>query len=32
MRCALIGSGGVHFRDVSIHQYSGFLVPKGCSG
>jgi hypothetical protein len=28
----LIGRGGVHWREVSIHQYSGFLVPNGCSG
>jgi hypothetical protein len=24
--------GGVHRCDVSSHQYSGFLVPNGCSG
>jgi hypothetical protein len=28
----LTGLGGVHWRDVSSHQYNGFLVPNGCSG
>jgi len=32
MTYALIGSGGVHLRDVSSHQYRGFLLPLGCSG
>jgi len=28
----LIGRGGVHWREVSSHQYIGFFVPYGCSG
>jgi hypothetical protein len=32
MTYTLIGRGGVHSRDVSSHQYIGFLDPYGCSG
>jgi hypothetical protein len=32
MTYTLTGRGGVHCREVSSHQYIGFLDPYGCSG
>ena len=32
MTYTLMGRGESHRREVSSHQYSGFLVPNTCSG